>query len=152
MEMENIDDKIVDITSPIFTLGIASKLSDTPTHSIRQYIDKGLLLPFNTNTGRHLFSQVDIARLKCIKTHLNGEGLNIAGIKAIYSLIPCWAIKKCSMEERESCDAYLSAGTPCWEASHKSILCMNQDCRECEVYRIPETCKDLKTLLREYIK
>lgn len=150
--MENIDDKIVDVTSPIFTLGIASKLSDTPAHSIRQYIDKSLLLPFTTKTGRHLFSQVDITRLKCIKAHLKGEGLNIAGIKVMYSLIPCWAIKKCSLEDRENCDAYLSTGTACWEASHKSFACMNEDCRECEVYKIPDTCKDLKTLLREHIK
>lgn len=28
---------------PVYTLGITSKLSNTPLHSIRQYIDKGLI-------------------------------------------------------------------------------------------------------------
>ncbi len=143
--------EIIKTTDPIFTLSIASKLSETPAHSIRQYIDKGLILPFNTKTGRHLFSEVDIIRLKCIKAHLNGQGLNIAGIKALYSLIPCWAIKECSMKERKNCGAYKESSTPCWEASHKSFTCLNTDCRECEVYRIPESCKDLKSLLKVLI-
>ncbi len=138
-------------TAPVFTLSVASSLSETPAHSIRQYIDKGLILPFTTETGRHLFSEVDIKRLKCIKDHLHKQGLNIAGIKAIYSLIPCWAIKKCSLNERKDCGAYNSSTTPCWEASNKSFICLNTDCRECEVYRIPESCKDLKELIKEYI-
>ncbi len=139
-------------TDPVFTLSIASGLSEIPAHSIRQYINKGLLLPYTTETGRHLFSEVDITRLKCIKNHLNEQGLNIAGIKSMYSLIPCWAIKKCSMSERNECGAYKSSSTPCWEASDKSFICLNTDCRECEVYKIPETCKDLKSLLKELIK
>ncbi|HJN04986.1 MAG TPA: MerR family transcriptional regulator [Bacteroidales bacterium] len=145
--MENA--KLSKPTDPVFTLNIASRLSETPAHSIRQYIDKGLLLPFVTKTGRHLFSEVDITRLKSIKNYLNDHGLNIAGIKAIYSLIPCWAIKKCSLSERNNCGAYSSIATPCWEASNKSFICLNTDCRECEIYRIPENSKDLKDIIKE---
>ncbi len=150
--MEHRNEKLIKTTDPIFTLSIASGLSEIPAHSIRQYIDKGLLLPFKTEKGRHLFSEVDITRLKCIKDYLNDQGLNIAGITSLYSLIPCWAIKPCSMDERNDCGAYKSSTTPCWEASDKSFICMNIDCRECEVYRIPETWKDIKSLLKELIK
>jgi DNA-binding transcriptional MerR regulator len=50
-------------TTPVYTLSTASDLSAIPAHSIRQYIDKGLIVPFTKETNRHLFSQVDILRL-----------------------------------------------------------------------------------------
>lgn len=138
-------------TEPIFTLSIASKLSNIPAHSIRQYIEKGLIIPFRTERNRHLFSEVDILRLKCIKKSLHDDGVNIAGIKSIFSLIPCWAIKPCTVADRENCGAYISTNLPCWEASDKSSLCRNSDCRVCNVYRFPESCKDLKSLFKKMI-
>jgi DNA-binding transcriptional MerR regulator len=33
--------------------------SGIPVHSIRQYIDKGLIIPFKKESNRNLFSQVD---------------------------------------------------------------------------------------------
>jgi len=31
------------------------------------------------------------------------DGLNIAGIRTLLALVPCWAIRPCSDEEREKC-------------------------------------------------
>lgn len=134
---------------PIYTLGIASKLSEISVHSIRQYIDNGLIIPHITNAKRHLFSQVDIKRLKCIKKQLSSMGLNFAGIKALYSLIPCWAFHPCSIETREKCESYYSVTVPCWEASNKGKECKNKDCRECDVYTFPEEYSDLKGVIRK---
>ena len=142
-----------DITSqnldPLYTLSVASKLSNTPAHSIRQYIDKGLILPFRTDTNRHLFSNVDILRLKCIRKYLDEQGLNIAGINALFSLVPCWIIKPCSEEDRINCDAYSSVSHPCWQASQKGPKCKNSDCRVCEVYQLPEKCINLKDFIKK---
>lgn len=136
---------------PKYTLDVASRLTGIQKYSIRQYIDKGLLLPFRTETNRHLFSDVDIDRLKCIKKNLEEDGMNIVGIKTLYSLIPCWAIRPCSMEDRANCNAYKISGLPCWESSEKGPNCLNTDCRTCNVYRLPESCGDLKAILKEYI-
>ena len=141
----------LDKTEPIYTLSVAARLSNTPQHSIRQYIDKGLIIPFKTETNRHLFSEVDISRLLCVRKYLNEQGLNIAGIKALFSLVPCWALKPCSVEDRENCEAYHSASYPCWEATNKGPHCKNSDCRVCNVYRISEQCHDLKSLLKKMI-
>jgi MerR family transcriptional regulator/heat shock protein HspR len=142
----------LEITDPVFTLGVASRLSDVPVHSIRQYIDRGLVIPYTRESGRHLFSQVDVARLKFIRRKLNGEGLNIAGIKAVLALIPCWEIRKCSVADRECCEAYLDNRAPCWEASVKGPGCRNMDCRECGVYRFMEAGGDVKSLLRRALR
>ena len=138
-------------TPPVFTLCVVSNLSEIPEHSIRQYIDKGLIIPFRKETNRHLFSQVDISRLKFIHKLLDDNGLNIAGIKALLAMIPCWAVRNCSQEERENCQAYHSNTLPCWEASDKGTLCKNTNCRECEVYKVVEKYPDLKSYLKTVI-
>jgi MerR family transcriptional regulator/heat shock protein HspR len=71
----------IENTIPVYTLSITSDLSGIPIHSIRQYIDKGLIIPFRKESNRNLFSQVDILRLKFIHRLLVEDGLNIAGIK-----------------------------------------------------------------------
>jgi DNA-binding transcriptional MerR regulator len=62
--------------TPVNTLSTTSSLSGIPVHSIRQYINKGLIIPFTKETGRHLFSLVDILRLKYINVLLDEGGLN----------------------------------------------------------------------------
>ena len=141
----------IETTTPVYTLSIAAELSGIPVHSIRQYIDKGLIVPFRKESGRNLFSTVDIQRLKYINKLLDEDGLNIAGIRALLALIPCWAIRQCSTEERDKCEAYLSETYPCWEASEKGILCKNTNCRECEVYRIVENFPGVKSFLKTIV-
>ena len=138
----------VESTTPVYTMSITSGLSGIPIHSIRQYIDKSLIIPFTKKTGRHLFSQVDVLRLKYIFKLLNEDGLNIAGIRSLFALIPCWAVRNCSSSEREKCEAFVSDKFPCWGAAEKGSECKNSDCRECDVYRIVETYPDVKSFLK----
>ena len=138
-------------TTPIYTLSITASLSGIPVHSIRQYIDKGLIIPFRKESNRNLFSHVDILRLKVIHKLLEEDGLNIAGIRTLLAVIPCWAIRKCSDKERKECKAYSSNTYPCWEASEKGIRCRNTNCRECEVYCIVENYPDLKSFLKTIV-
>ena len=114
-----MDNNTVASTTPVYTLSITAGLSGIPVHSIRQYIDKGLIVPFRKESSRNLYSQIDILRLKYIHKLLDEDGLNIAGIKALLALIPCRAIRECSDEEREKCQAFLSVTYPCWEAFEK---------------------------------
>jgi MerR family transcriptional regulator/heat shock protein HspR len=146
-----MENSSVESTTPVYTLSTSSTLSGIPVHSIRQYIDKGLIIPFKKESNRNLFSQVDILRLKYIHNLLNDDGLNIAGIRTLLALIPCWAIRQCSAGERKTCQAYHSDASPCWEASEKGILCKNTNCRECDVYRIVETYVNVKSFLKTFI-
>ena len=146
-----MENSSVESTTPVYTLSTSSTLSGIPVHSIRQYIDKGLIIPFKKESNRNLFSLVDILRLKYIHKLLNEYGLNIAGISTLLALIPCWAIRECSAEEREKCQAYHSDVNPCWVASEKGTLCKNTNCRECEVYRIVENYPDVKSFLKTLI-
>ena len=140
-----------DEDKPVYTLGVASQLSEIPSHSIRQYVDKGLIIPFKLESNRHLFSQNDISRLKNIHVLIHDKGLNFAGIRALMAMTPCWALRKCPESERLSCNAYLENYDPCWEASKKGRMCRNENCRECDVYKCMSQDVDLKSVLRATI-
>jgi len=147
-----MENKSVVSTTPVYTLSTASGLSGIPVHSIRQYIDKGLIIPFKKKSNRNLFSQVDILHLQYIHYLLKEGGLNLAGIRSMLAIIPCWAIRKCPFSQRESCQAFQSNTYPCWEASEKGQGCKNTDCRECGVYRIVENYHDIKSFLKTLIQ
>jgi MerR family transcriptional regulator/heat shock protein HspR len=153
MTKENIPPSPVEVEThrPVYTLSVASELSGIPAHSIRQYIDRGLLLPYKLDSKRHLFSSSDIQRLKTIHQLIKEQGLNFAGIRALMAMVPCWAIHPCSESDRSYCNAYQADSYPCWEASEKGRICRNQDCRECEVYLHLSDYGDFKSLIRALI-
>jgi MerR family transcriptional regulator/heat shock protein HspR len=136
---------------PLYTLAVASRLSGIPTHSIRQYVDKGLLIPFKLQSKRHLFSPNDIARLKHIHFLIREKGLNFAGIRALMAALPCWALKQCTAEDQHACSAFSEDGYPCWEASEKGRICRNDNCRTCEVYRTLSMGVELKSVFKELL-
>jgi MerR family transcriptional regulator/heat shock protein HspR len=138
-------------TRPLYTLGVTSQLTGVPAHSIRQYIDKNLVIPFRTKAGRHLFSDADLNRIRSIKKNIHVLGLNTAGIKAVYSLIPCWSIMDCKEANRKNCPAFQSFSLPCWEASGKTERSKNTDCRTCKVYQVPASGDSIKECIRKFI-
>ncbi len=136
---------------PRYTLSIAANRSGIPVYTIQQWIRQGLILPFKTNTKRNLFADTDIERLKSIRSLIDEHGLNIAGIKALYALIPCWLIKPCSANDQKVCGAFESVSYPCWEAAEKGPECKHTDCRTCEVYRAPAEAENIKSLLKKLL-
>ena len=146
-ETNQVKDK--EANRPVLTLGIISQLSGIPTHSIRQYIEKGLIIPYKQDNKRHLFCMNDVSRLKHIHSLIHDQGLNFAGIRSVLAMVPCWTMHACTEQDRAQCGAYSSNSTPCWEASNKGRICKNEDCRECEVYTCLSFSKDIKSVIRD---
>lgn len=146
-EVEHIIE--ADANQPVLTMGVTSRLSGIPTHSIRQYIVNGLLIPYKRENKRHLFSLNDVSRLKHIHYLIQDKGLNFSGIRALLSMVPCWKIKQCAKMDSKECEGYLMDYQPCWEASKKGVACKNTDCRECDVYTCLSKTAGLKSILRE---
>jgi MerR family transcriptional regulator/heat shock protein HspR len=136
----------IDRTTPLYTIGIAAQLTDTSISTIRMYEEKGLIIPHKMPSGHRQFSDSDIVRLRCIRQHLDKQGLNIAGIRTLMSLVPCWLLRPCSDKDQQSCDAYTTSTQPCWMVARKGPECEAVDCRSCSVYHIPDRCHDLKAL------
>ena len=144
-------EKTTDPTTPLYPLRVAAELTGSSVYALRQYVDLGLILPYKTESNRRLYSQTDLARIQCIRKHLTEDGLNIAGIKAMMGLTPCWLIKPCTLTDYKTCDAYTSTQEPCWQVGQKGAICEGVECRLCPVYQLGNQCSDIKALYKTYL-
>jgi MerR family transcriptional regulator/heat shock protein HspR len=152
MITSSIQERLSDKTRPVFTIGVAADLVGVSVHTLRMYETEGLILPQRTKTQRRLYSKVDIDRLQCIRTMIEARGFNLAGIKAVMSMAPCWSIKGCSASDRAGCPAYADALEPCWVVRIRAKICQEEDCVACPVYREVTTCHNMKSFLKEHWK
>ncbi len=136
---------------PLFPISSAAKLLNISVHTLRMYEKEGLIIPFKKESNHRLYSKADIDRLKCIRKAINESKISIAGIKTIYSLIPCWEITKCSEEDRKNCVAFKAHSQPCWTFKHEKNVCAKKDCRNCDVYFQYAECSQIKELITSFI-
>ena len=129
---------------PVYTISTTADLLGISVHTLRMYEREGLILPYKKDSGHRLYSQEDIERIQCIRKAINESKISIAGIKTIYSMIPCWKFVDCSLEQREKCPAYTSHSQPCWTFGHNGNICFRNDCRICPVYRDHAECETVK--------
>lgn len=152
MNATTIQERITDKTRPVFTIGVAAALIGVSVHTLRMYESEGLILLQRTKSQHRLYSQIDIERLQCIRVMIEERGFNLAGIKGMMSMAPCWEIKGCSEADRAQCDAYEHALEPCWIVRTKAKICEEEDCAACPVYREVTTCHNMKSFLKEHWK
>lgn len=133
---------------PVYTIGLAAKKLELTVHSLRQYEREGLIVVYKTATGRRLFSDLELKKVRCIKEMIQ-QGLNFEGIRRLMSLVPCWKLKDCDEETKSACMAFKDNNRPCW-ASPQKCLHPLPSCRDCPVYQKMVHCDDLKKLLYEY--
>jgi MerR family transcriptional regulator, heat shock protein HspR len=138
--------------TPLYPISVAAKILNISVHTLRMYEREGLIIPFKKESSHRLYSQFDIDRLKCIRKAISELKLSINGIKAIYSLTPCWKIVGCSNNDQMICEAYNSHSKPCWVYQHNYDSCKNRECRQCTVYKDFADCHSIKASIIEFIQ
>ena len=136
---------------PVFPIRTAAKLLNVSVHTLRKYEREGLIIPHKKSSNQRLYSKSDLERIECIRSAINKEKISIAGIKTIYSLIPCWQILECN-ERHENCKAYNEHSKPCWMIKHENNYCTGRICGECIVYLNFANCGSIKERLKELTK
>lgn len=144
-------ESLISSEQPVFPISAAARLLNISVHTLRMYEREGLIIPFKKETSHRLYSNADIERVNCIRKAINEYKISIAGIKTIFSFIPCRQIIKCSESDRKNCDAYSSHSKPCWSLKHKDNICEKMECRECTVYKDYNECGDIKRVVTEMI-
>jgi len=143
---------VIDKEEPLLTIGVVARKLNTSVHSIRLYEREGLLLSYKKESGHRLFSEKDVERIVCIKKSITENKVSINGMRMLLSLIPCWKIKNCPKDERDTCPAFLEHESPCWQ--YKDTVkgdCATNDCRICPVYTSIGSCEELKSLLQKFM-
>jgi len=136
---------------PVYPISVAAKLLGISVHTLRMYERESLIVPFKKESNHRLYSQSDIERLNCVRRAINEYKISIAGIKTIYSLIPCWKLAGCSEKDRNSCKAFISHSNPCWSFNHKNNFCEGKECRDCTVYKDFNECGKIKDSIKNFI-
>jgi len=136
---------------PMLPIRSAAKILDISVHTLRMYEREGLIIPYKKESSHRLYSNSDIERLKCIRRAINENKISIAGIKTIYSMIPCYEIINCDKSERENCRAYKEHEEPCWTYNHKNNPCKKRECRTCVVYNDYSECGKIKDLIKSVL-
>ena len=129
-----------------YTIGIAAKMVGVSVQLLRVYEQEDLIIPVKTETGRRLYSDLEVEKVKCIRNMINETGINFEGIRRLLALMPCWRIRECTNEEKHSCKAQHSADKPCWATEEKCAHPLSS-CRDCEVYQQTVDCQAFKKII-----
>lgn len=147
---EHAPESNVNVNEPVMSIGVAANIAGLSESALRKYETAGLIIFHRTATRRRVLSLEDLERVKIIQSLIKKRGLNLEGILRLWTLIPCWDLKKCDSEIRMDCIAVSDSSRPCW-VLFKNQGCDGQvDCRTCEVYRFGAYCtEDIKALIRK---
>ena len=135
---------------PIFSIGIAAKKLGIAIPTLRMYEKEGLIIPHRTKTGRRLYSLLDLKRIRNIKKLIKIDGLNLAGIRRLMAVLPCWELKPCKSEMKKNCIAYKDNIKACWMHLNTGCKVTLITCRNCTVYLDSyESIYNIKQLLKK---
>jgi hypothetical protein len=117
----------------LYPIGIVAELLCIHPRTLRIYEQEGLIRP-SRRGGKRFYSNNDLQWLKCLRKLLGEEGLNLAGIKKLLTIAPCWEIRGCGEDIRKECPAILNFPVPCWDLVPRVCKETGTTCSECEVY------------------
>lgn len=72
---------------PIFTTSVAADLLGLHPRTLRLYENAGLVVPARTENNRRQYSQNDLRALALAARLTQEHGVNLAGVKLIFSLL-----------------------------------------------------------------
>ena len=135
---------------PVISIGVLAQKVGLSVSAVRKYENGGLIIAHRADSGHRLFSRKDIDRVRNIQHMIQDLGLNVAGIRRIQALLPCWDLLPCHLETRNDCPAYKDNTRPCWTIRGLDCAPQGNECRQCPVYRFGSLCtEDIKCLLYE---
>ncbi len=116
------------------------------------YEREGLFVPYKLSLGHRRFTLADIEWIKCIQRQIHENKLNFAGIRYLLSLLPCYEMKPCCLEDKESCPAGTKSCRPCWDFEDTPCRVKGENCRTCVVYQQVLSVDKLKEILQVKFK
>lgn len=131
-----------ELNDPVISIGVLAGRVGLSVSAVRKYENEGLLIAHRTPSGHRLFSHEDIRRVEHIQHLIQDLGFNIAGIRRMQALVPCWKLLPCEEEHRKKCPAYQDTTRPCWAVRGMTCAPKGNECRRCQVYRLGSLCTE----------
>lgn len=124
---------------PMTPIGVAAGLVGVHPETLRIWERNGLVTPTRRNRLR-LYSANDLRRLRFIHYLMSQKGLNIAGVKHVLTMYPCWSMKGC--RGGNPADKARRRGKACWkvEGTYCLVAVDKADqCCACEIRAAAES-------------
>lgn len=147
---ENLINPRDTLLDAVITIGEAARMTGLSDSTLRKYESAGVIRYARTGGGYRMLSLEDLERVRLVQHLIKAKGLTLAGIRRLWSLLPCWEFKGCTEEDRALCEVVKSRERqdPCWVIQDFQGSCDQTKCRSCEVYRTAASCtEDLKGML-----
>jgi MerR family transcriptional regulator/heat shock protein HspR len=114
---------------------------------LRLYEREGLLIPLKSPRGTRYYTEHDFIWIETILRLVRQARLNLASIRRLLALLPCWQLRNCPYDRRQDCPVMQDATQPCWVNRGHCQQLDARDCYFCVVYRSAPSCENLKALL-----
>ncbi|UCH51658.1 MAG: MerR family transcriptional regulator [Chloroflexota bacterium] len=74
-------------SEPRYVISVAARIVGIETHTLRYYERIGLVQPYRSEGNVRYYSEVDIERLRQIKTLMSDLGINLAGVEVVIRMV-----------------------------------------------------------------
>ncbi|MCL6565601.1 MAG: MerR family transcriptional regulator [Acidobacteriia bacterium] len=128
-------------------IGTVAKHFGVSVDLLRLYEREGLLIPLKSPRGTRYFTELDYPWIATILRLVREAHLNLASIRHLLTLLPCWQLRNCPYDRRSDCPLLVDAWQPCWRNRARCPGMDARDCYFCAVYRAAPNAPSVKALL-----
>ncbi|MCR4426677.1 MAG: MerR family transcriptional regulator [Firmicutes bacterium] len=124
---------------PVYTIGITAGLLGVHPETLRIWERQSLIRPARRG-GQRLYSANDVKRLRFVKHLTDDKGLNLAGVRQVVEMYPCWWLDNCPGGMSPELKARTKA---CWKEhdTYCHVVVDKADlCGGCRIYQNRERC------------
>ena len=86
---------------PRYVISVAARMIGVQTYTLRYYEKVGIIEPSRSGGNIRLYSDIDIAQLRRVKTLMEDLGINLAGVEVILRMAQHMGELQQQMEELE---------------------------------------------------
>jgi MerR family transcriptional regulator, heat shock protein HspR len=87
---------------PRYVISVAARMVGIETHTLRYYESIGLVRPYRSKGNIRYYSEVDIVRLRHIKSLMGDLGINLAGVEVVIRMAEKLAEMQRRIKDMES--------------------------------------------------
>lgn len=130
----------------IYSIGTVAELIGEHPETLRVWERHGIIRP-DRSQYRRSYSNTDLKRLRFIKYMLNEEGLNLAGVRHLTRMYPCWYIRSCKGGAARSSKEPVNESKLCWKEPDTYCLIVAdkaEACSTCDMLKQCHQCSGCK--------
>ena len=130
---------MMDENRSLYTIGVVADLIGEHPETLRVWERNNLVQPDRSRYQRR-YSNNDIKRLKFIKFLLDVKGLNIAGVRQLTSMYPCWYRENCGGGGKPGGGQAVNHTKPCWKMENAYCIRASDKSEMCGACQVMEKC------------